>query len=282
MSVKIIEPNVESYFVKTPLTYVDTAGLTPLLKTLMFKRNVILSGEKGIGKSLAISALAYETEVPLIIHWCTENDRRESLVGHLTLVNGETVYNLGPLPRAIAIANKAKRAILHFEEVNALTPQTQKLINPLTDWHREVETDYGFYRLDEGAEIWVTGAMNLSAYGGVYALNDDFKSRFRILPLGYPTTKEETTIVNAMVPGGDSGILDKVLTLAQHTRTDATNYSLSPRDVCDIMADTQLVGLAQALRLQSGKFEGEDRAAYVSWIKTTFSTEMLGKKVAAK
>src|SRR5205085_10223766 len=136
---------------------------------------------------LAISALAYEEQVPLVVHWCTENDRRESLVGHLTLVNGETVYNLGPLPRVIAIANKFKRAILHFEEVNALTPQTQKLINPMTDWHREVETDYEFYRLDPGVEVWVTGAMNLSAYGGVYALNDDLKSRFGILPLGYPS-----------------------------------------------------------------------------------------------
>lgn len=275
MAVKISKPDAADYIPTTGIKYVDTHKLIPFLSKLSFKLNLILCGETGIGKSLAVAHHAWDQQIPLITHWCSEDQRREQLIGHLTLQDKETVYNLGPLPKVIDVANQHGKAILLLEEINGLTAQSQKLLNPLTDWHREIETDYGFYRLNKGVQIWIVGTMNLSAYGGVFALNTDLKSRFRLLPLGYASSEEEKNMVTQMVPGVDQQILQKVLTLAQMTRQEAVDYALSPRDVVDIVSDAQIVGLGEAVRLQSGKFEGDDRDAFVSWVKQVFTTAML-------
>lgn len=271
-----IDPS--NYYVPEDVNYLDVHNILPLFNKIAFKVNVILTGETGIAKSMAFVKFAKITNVPLIVHWCSEDQRREHLIGHLTFEGKETIYHLGALAKAVRIANQVGKAILLLEELNGLTPQTQKLLNPLTDWHREIETDYGFERLDKKAQLWVVGAMNIAGYGGVFALNDDLKSRFRIIPLSYAKAEAEKAMVKSQVPTADPKMIDKVITLAELSRANSLDYKLSPRDVVDIINDAELCGLGEALRMQSGKFEGDDRDTYVEWIKSTFTKEMLVSK----
>lgn len=276
--VHIEKTQAADYVVGEGLHYVDTHSLLGLFGKIAFDINLILLGETGIAKSLAVAYYAAKNQIPLITNWCSEDQRKETLIGHLTFVDQQTTYILGSLPRAVEVANEAGAAILLLEEINALTPQSQKLLNSLTDWHRAVETDYGFYRLKPKAKLWVVGTMNLSAYGGVYALNTDLKSRFRVLPLGYPPPEIEKKMVLTLLPDVDPKVVDKVLTVAQHTRTNTVEYALSPRDVIDILNDAKRVGLGEAIRLQSGKYEAEDRETFVNWVKSTFASETLKSK----
>lgn len=278
MTIHIDLPKAQDYLVQGSIKYIDTHNLMGLFAKAAFHVNMILLGETGIAKSLAVAYFAAQNKIPLITNWCSEDQRKETLIGHLTFVNQQTTYVLGSLPRAVEVANQAGSAILLLEEINALTPQSQKLLNSLTDWHRCVETDYGFYHLKEGAKLWVVGTMNLSAYGGVYALNTDLKSRFRVLPLGYPPTDIERSMVLSLLPDTDPKVVDKVITVAQHTRTNSVEYALSPRDVVDILQDARRVGLGEALRLQSGKYEAEDRETFVAWVKSAFAADTLKSK----
>lgn len=281
MAVTVCTYAASDYIVTDDIEYVDVHGLIPLYEKAAFKINMILVGETGIAKSASIASFAKKIGAPLVTHWCSEDQRRDHLVGHLTLEDTKTVYHLGPLPKAIELANQFGKSILLFEELNGLTPQAQKLLNSLTDWHRNVETDYGTYKLKKDAELWVVGTMNSSAYGGVFSINADLKSRFRVLPLGYVKEQKEKEIIATLVPGIDPKMVDKVLTLAQSTRQGKVDYALSPRDVVHILRDSKIVGLGEAIRLQSGKFEGDDLATFVEWVKSTFPTDMLVKKKSA-
>ena len=251
----------EAYTAPPISTYCDDWKLHPLFDALAFKSNLLLLGPKGIGKTLAFQSWAAKQGCPIITFDCSEDVRRTHLLGMYVLRGQETPYVLGPVTTALEVANEAGRCVLVLEELNGLTPQMQKVLNPLSDFRRRLEVpECGrIFHLRPGAQLWVVGTLNSSAYGGVYALNEDLKSRFRMLSLDYPSPETERAILRGHFPEGlDESLLKKVLLLAQETRQKALDYALSPRDVVQVMEDVRAVGIQSALKLVLGKFEGAD------------------------
>lgn len=264
---------VEDFAPIQGLKYVDTAKLHPLFDKIAFHSNVILVGPKGIAKTLSVASWAANNEIPLVTFDCSEDVRRSHLIGMLTLRGNESPFLLGPIPTAIEIANEQGHCVLCFEEVNALTPQCQKILNPIGDFRRKVEVPEcrRVFRLDPGAKLWVTATMNFSVYGGVYELNEDLKSRFRMIPLEYPSKGEEKGILNQIFGKGlDKNVVRDILTLAHETRQKSLAYSLSTRDVVQVIEDIELCGLQTALWMASGRFEGQDRDFYKTRVKSIF------------
>ena len=249
------------YTARAGLPWSDTWKLHPLFDQLAFRAGLLLVGPKGTGKTLAFQSWAAGNRCPVVTFDCSEDVRRSHLLGMYVLRGNETPYVLGPLTTALEIANEVGRCLLVLEELNALTPQMQKVLNPLTDFRRRLEVpECGrVFELQPGAQLWVVGTLNTTSYGGVYALNEDLKSRFRMLQLDYPSPEAERALLATHFPGGlDDALVKKVLLLAQETRQNALDYALSPRDVVQLLGDTGTVGLRQALRLVLGKFEGAD------------------------
>lgn len=249
------------YTARSDLPWSDTWNLHPLFDQLAFRGGLLLVGPKGTGKTLSFQAWAARSRCPVVTFDCSEDVRRSHLLGMYVLRGNETAYVLGPLTTAIDIANEVGHCLLVLEELNALTPQMQKVLNPLGDFRRRIEVpECGrVFELQPGAQLWVVGTLNTTSYGGVYALNEDLKSRFRMLQLGYPSPEAERALLAAHFPAGlDEGLVKKVLLLAQETRQEALEYALSTRDVVQLLEDAQALGLRQALRLVLGKFEGAD------------------------
>lgn len=262
----------EEFLPRKKLIYVDASDLHSLYDKIAFKGNHVLVGPKGIGKSLSVQKYAELNGIHVVTFDCSEDVRRSQLLGSFVIRGGDTPFILGPIPTAFEIANEEGRCILVLEEINALTPQMQKILNPVTDFRRRLEVPEAkkVFRLEEGKELWVVGTMNFSVYGGVYALNEDLKSRFRMIPTNYPSSESELTILRTLTPKADSGILEGLIRLAYETRQGALDYALSTRDLQQIVEDTYLVGLDMALRISSGKFEGEDVVAYKSRVESIF------------
>ncbi len=262
-----------SYILKTEWQYADVYDLHPLYEKLAFHSNMIVSGPKGIGKSLSIASYAGKRGYPTITFDCSEDIRRSHLIGTFVLRGQETPFVLGPLTTAIEVANEAGACVLILEEINACTPSTQKILNALTDWRRAIEVPEAehIFRLKPEAKLWVTGTMNAAVYGGVHAVNEDLKSRFRMLALDYPEAAQERTIVDLLLPGIDKKLIDRVLTLAVETRQAAWDYALSTRDVVQILEDAQRVGIELALHLVLGKFEQEERATLSHRVQSIFA-----------
>jgi nitric oxide reductase NorQ protein len=264
------------YVARKDLVYVDVAGLHDLYGKVAFKGNHILVGPKGIGKSLSVQAYAGKLNVPVVTFDCSEDVRRSNLLGTFILRGEETPYVLGPVTTAFEIANEKGSCVLVLEEINALTPQMQKILNAATDFRRRVEVPEAkkVFQLKKNKKLWIVCTMNFSVYGGVYALNEDLKSRFRMVPLTYPKRKEEAKILTTVMGDAGSelpaGVIEKLVLLAHETRQGAIEYALSTRDLQQIAEDTLLVGLQKALWISCGKFEGDDVDAYKRRIESIF------------
>lgn len=270
----------EAFTPRDDITYVDTNGLLGLYDKLAFKSNLVLVGPKGIGKSLSLSAFAAKTDTKIITFDCSEDVRRSHLLGMFVLRGAETPFVLGPLATAFEVANECGSAILVLEEINALSPQMQKVLNSSTDFRKRIEVPEAgsVFQLEKGAKLWITGTMNTAVYGGVYELNEDLKSRVRLVPMDYPEVGQEQQIIAEVLKAQnirlDPNTVNHVLTLAHETRQKSVEYALSTRDVVQILEDTSYVGLEKALWLVSGKFEGEDRSTVAERVKSIFGIDI--------
>jgi nitric oxide reductase NorQ protein len=261
----------------TNLKYVDNYKLHALFDKIAFQSNVILVGPKGIAKTLSVATWAAKHEHPIVTFDCSEDVRRSHLIGMFILRGDESPFILGPITTAIEIANEVGRCILCLEEVNALTPQMQKVLNPIGDFRRKVEVPEckRVFRLKPNAKLWLCGTMNTSVYGGVYELNEDLKSRFRMLPLDYPNKGQEQRVVKEVVGNGvPEKTVKDILQLAHETRQKALDYSLSTRDVVQIIEDIKVCGVEQALWLATGKFEGQERDFIKTRIESIFGCKV--------
>lgn len=259
--------------------YEDVLGLHKLYKKVAFKADLVLTGPKGIGKTLSVAAYGSQIDCPVVTFDCSEDIRRSHLYGCFTLRGNESPFVLGPVPTAIEIANETGRCILCLEEVNALNPQAQKLLNPISDFRKRIELPEArrVFRLKPTAELWVVATMNTSAYGGVYTLNEDLKSRFRMIPLDYPTEAQEEKILENLVGPKAIHWVQQVLRLAKESRQGQVGYPLSTRDVEQILSDIESTDLETALWMASGKFEGSDR----TWLEQR-AMSIFGKKIGLK
>jgi nitric oxide reductase NorQ protein len=280
VSVLIERLSAKDYLAQDNLTYVDVFKLHDLYDKMAYRANLILVGPKGIGKTLSVASYAALRNVPIITYDCSEDVRRSNLIGMYVLRGNETPFVLGPLTTAFEVANEFGSCILALEEFSALTPTMQKIINSVSDFRKSVVVpECGkIFKLNSGAKLWIVGTMNFAIYGGVYALNEDLKSRFRMLELNYPEPKAEREIVAAVLKGmlteKNKPVLDSVLTLAHETRQKALEYALSTRDVVQIVEDVTYLGPEQALRVALGKFEGDDKATVIERISSIFGIRL--------
>ena len=234
--IEILPVKAEDYIPKQVPDYIQLHDeLNIYEKFLENQIPILLRGPKGTGKTLSIAYFAAKKGIPIIQFDCSENTKRFDLIGRFILKGDEVKYLLGALPTAIEIANQAGRAILVLEELNALTPQMQKVLNQILDWRRHIYIpEIGkTYELKNGAKLLICATMNPSTYGGVFELNEDLKSRFTELYVNYPKREKEKQIIS--LTGLDENLQTWLLALAEETRAGVAkgelSYALSPRDL---------------------------------------------------
>lgn len=291
--VQIVRASLEDLlYTRTP-PYVDVFNLIPLYQKVMFQENLLVRGPKGDGKSLSVVHLAAMTQTPLITVPCSEDIKKRDLVGNFFVKGSQTPFMLGSVATAIDVANECGRAIIVFEEVNALTPNTQKQLNEFLDFRKSVSIPQAgkTYRLRDGAQIWSVGLMNPSLYGGTYDLNEDFRSRWIEVEIGYPSPGQEETILEANVPIPPgvapetyANLIRSCTMLAAETRDKkhSLSYSLSTRDVVKLLRTFLFLGQDDALQLLFHKFEGKDRETVAARISSGFSYKVKEKWNSSK
>lgn len=141
---------------------------------------------------------------------------------------------MGVLPTAIKTANKTKKAVLYLDELNALDPEVQKMLNPIIDDRRSIIVNNELYSLDEGVQFTIIATQNPSYYSGVNPLNEDLRSRFVGQAVEYPTTRQIASVIDwTDVP--EDEVQQPLLSLAVDTlsmkRDDKIEYVISVRDI---------------------------------------------------
>ena len=203
---------------------------------------LLIQGPKGIGKTLGIAKYAEKKRCPIIEFDCSEGTKKYDLQGTKTgTSNGGIAFELGFIPRIIECANQFGMAILVLEELNALTPAIQKLLNPMLDWRKGMfipETGK-HYKLDEGVKLGIFGTTNPASYQASNDLNEDLQSRFSIWKWGYPNARQERKAIEWN--GIDASIQKAIMLLAKNSRDlverQTVSYALSTRDIQKFVDD---------------------------------------------
>ena len=303
MSFDIRRMPADSFF-HQEVPYVDSTGLLSFLRESSFQSHLLLVGPTGLAKTLSVYAWAQEQGYPVVEFSCSEEVRETHLIGSFGMEGDSTFFSLGVLPTALSVANEmyankgevADGAVLLLNEVNALSPQAQKMLNPMLDFQRTINAQAigQSFQLDIGAKLWVVLTMNPNAYGGTYALNADLMRRVQPILLDYPTEEQEINVLTglrlsavadaavgipdeifSMKVAGDHSFVRQLVKLAGDTRKGNLEYALSTSDLHQICKNVPIYGLNRALALSSNKFENEEnRRFFVAKVQSTMGIDL--------
>uniref|UniRef100_A0A7C3WM59 ATPase dynein-related AAA domain-containing protein n=1 Tax=Dictyoglomus turgidum TaxID=513050 RepID=A0A7C3WM59_9BACT len=235
---------------------------------------VILDGPKGIGKTLAVLNWAKQRDYRVLSIECNEEMGYSQIIGCYGAMGQDVYFSLGIIPTIVELAQNWKFVAL-FEEINALNPSAQKMLNSLLDIKggvtvKELGSRYSFDP-EIRSNVKLVATMNPSFYGGVYKLNEDLRSRFNIIKMGYPDQETEKKILK--IHCNDEEIIDKLIRLANETRSGGFVYALSPRDLVQALKIYSSKGLIGMLRILAGKFEEVDLTTYYERIIGLFEVD---------
>lgn len=134
-------------------------------------------------------------------------------------------------------------------------------------------------------KIWLVGTMNPN-YSGTYQINEDMRSRFDFIDVPYMPRAEEQKVLYTVFGGKPSreekSFIKHLQTIALETRAKPeeggkSGYALSPRDLLKVCRRFKRSGDRKyALKVLSGKFDGEHRKNYEALVKRVFGEELSG------
>lgn len=280
MTMELRRPAVADMIPTHADKYVDT-GILSLLDDVAWRRPLLLKGPKGSGKTLGIEQWCAKQGVPMMRHDCSEDNTAKDLIGSFGLEGDNVYFGCGALTTAIETANEEGGCVLVLEEVNTLNSRVQKILNPMCDYRQSITVAKigKVFKLKPGHRVWVVGTMNPN-YAGTYNLNEDFKSRWAALSVGYMTEEKERQVLLDMFstpPGAaQKEVVERLLQLANASRTGKLgNYALSTRDLADFIPDYEVMGKARALKLMEGKYDDiEDIKDFQSQCQSLFTLNL--------
>jgi hypothetical protein len=91
--------------------------------------------------------------------------------------------------------------------------------------------------------------------------------------------KQETQILRSVVPDTTNTVITKAIQLAKESRTPATSYSLSTRDLVQFLRNVERyrrrgLPIDNALQKIAAKFDGSDRRLIIDRINGIFATNL--------
>jgi len=151
---------------------------------------ILLKGPTGCGKSRLVEAIARERNRPLVTVACNDETSAADLVGRFLLKGGETVWQDGPVARAVR-----QGAVLYLDEIAEAREDVLVVLHPLADHRRELWVD----RLDERIAIeegfQLIASFNPGYRRGAKDLKPSTRQRFVSVPMTYPEADVEAEIV---------------------------------------------------------------------------------------
>ena len=179
--------------------------------------NILIEADKGVGKTILAYEAANRLDCHIVSYSCSSGTREGDLRGRIMNLNG--LFQPGILVQAVEIANNNGMCILHLDELNALEPELQKLLNPLLDDRRCITANGKLFKLNDNARLIVIATMNPSTYAGTSPLNEDLRSRFVGRVWKYPKPSHLKEVIDwTDIP--ITKVQKPILQLAQ----DSSNY----------------------------------------------------------
>ena len=172
----------------------------------------LLKGPTGCGKTRFVEHMAARLGRPLITVSCHDDLTAADLVGRYLIGDGNTVWNDGPLARAVRTG-----AICYLDEVVEARKDTTVVLHPLADDRRVLPIERTGEELQAPPGFMLVVSYNPGYQNLLKSLKPSTRQRFVALTFDYPEPEIERRIIEAE-SGADERLAHRLVRLATALR----------------------------------------------------------------
>jgi nitric oxide reductase NorQ protein len=182
---------------------------------------VLLKGPTGCGKTRFVEHMAWrlyrherasDVDIPLMTISCHEDLTATDMVGRFLLQGDETVWNDGPLTRAVR-----NGAICYLDEVVEARKDTTVLIHSLTDHRRLLPIEKTGELLPAHPDFLLVMSYNPGYQSVLKDLKPSTRQRFVSLTFDYPDREREAAIISHEA-GVEAGLAERLAAIGEKVR----------------------------------------------------------------
>jgi nitric oxide reductase NorQ protein len=225
---------------------------------------VMLKGPTGCGKTRFLEHMAFTLKRPLVTVSCHEDLTSSDLVGRFLLEGSSTVWQDGPLTRAVKAG-----AICYLDEIVEARTDSTVVIHSLTDHRRKLTIEKKGQEIEAHEDFLLVISYNPGYQTVLKDLKPSTKQRFVAINFDFPQEDVERKIIFNEVPGVTPELAAKLVAtgrkarlLKDHGLEEATstralvyaanmmNAGLDPVNACQVAMVNPLtddIELAEAL-----------------------------------
>lgn len=174
---------------------------------------VMLKGPTGCGKTRFLEYMTYIFSRPLVTVACHEDLTSSDLVGRFLLQGDDTVWQDGPLTRAVK-----EGAICYLDEIVEARTDTTVVIHPLTDHRRQLPLDKKSRFVDAHDDFMLVISYNPGYQTALKDLKPSTKQRFIGINFDYPDEALERRIVSGESGCQDENVIERLVAAARRAR----------------------------------------------------------------
>jgi len=188
---KLLQQGISQFRIDEEPNYIPQADEETVFRAA-FNSNIplIIKGPTGCGKTRFIEHMAYHLELPLITVSCHEDLTAADLVGRFHFIEGETVWQDGPLTMAVR-----NGGICYLDEIVEARKDTTVIIHSLTDDRRLLYIDKTGEVVRANDHFMMVLSYNPGYQSIVKDLKQSTKQRFASLTFDNPDREGETEII---------------------------------------------------------------------------------------
>jgi nitric oxide reductase NorQ protein len=173
--------------------YRDQGGERALVRAAHAARlPLLLKGPTGTGKTRLVERMAAELGLPLFTVACHDDLSAADLIGRFLLRGGETVWQDGPLTRAVR-----EGGICYLDEVVEARRDVAVVLHPLTDHRRRLVIDRTGEELTAPPSFMLVASFNPGYQSVLKKLKPSTRQRFAAIELGFPDEAAEAEVIAA-------------------------------------------------------------------------------------
>ncbi len=198
----------------TDLPYYQVAGQEVALFEHAWRKRlpVLIKGPTGVGKTRFVAHMAARLGLPLFTVACHDDLTAADLVGRHLIQDGQTVWNDGPLTRAVR-----EGGICYLDEVVEARKDTTVVIHPLADHRRSLPIDRTGELLHAPDSFMLVVSYNPGYQNFLKGLKPSTRQRFVSLRFDFPDAEREETILCGET-GCDPMLAKRLVTLGNSMR----------------------------------------------------------------
>lgn len=151
---------------------------------------LLIKGPTGCGKTQYVTAMSEYLQRPLVKVLCNEDTTAGDLLGRFLLKNQETVWQDGPVTRAVR-----EGAILYLDEIAEAREDVIVALHPLTDHRREIYIDKINETIQAPSSFFCVASYNPGYQKGIRDLKPSTRQRFVTVSFFYPPLEIEKEII---------------------------------------------------------------------------------------